>query len=84
MLDTVAIDDHVPLISILSEQVELEATALQAADDDATRLLHLGGLATLTRILMEEMTRLRRVLLASPPTLDSSDSTAQEDALQPG
>ena len=83
MLNAIAIDDHAPLIALLSEQLELEATALQAADDDLSRLLHLGGLTTLTQLLTQETARLQRALLAPPPTPEATPAIATADALPP-
>ena len=80
MLTAELIDDHAPLIALLSEQVELEATALQAASDDTSRLLHLGGLATLTRLLTEETARLTRSPRSPPPTPDAAAPCSTETA----
>ena len=69
MLDAEALADHTALLSMLSEQIEVEATALLGAGDGLAQLLHLGGLTTLTRLLTEETARLTR-LLTGPSTPD--------------
>ena len=80
MLDPQLIDDHAPLIALLAEQLEVEASALQSAPDAADRLLPLGGITTLVRLLTEEAARLTRSLRLPPPSPAASEPCSPETA----
>lgn len=80
MLPAFAIADDAPFLTLIAEQLHIEAEALESAEDDLQRTLLAGGVLALSRIAFEEAQRLTSALLATSPDGDTATSSPQPES----
>ena len=73
-IDADAISNHVPVLAVLAERLESETEAALAATTESAQLLHVGGLATLSRLIAHEVNQLLTSVRVSPSPKFSTDA----------